>query len=74
MNVKILILKKISRNKATSLYKEGHNISRVDIVKERYYSEFENLYLAVYRKEYKEEILDICRQYSAIINKDDLCD
>lgn len=53
----------------TSLYKEGHKISRVDIIR-KILKEFENLYLQYINKELKEETLDICRQHSAIIGKD----
>ena len=50
-------------------YKEGHKISRVDIIR-KILKEFENLYLQYINKELKEETLDICRQHSAIIGKD----
>lgn len=54
---------------ATSLYKEGYKISRVDIIR-KILKEFEILYLQYINKDSKEETLDICRQYSAIIGKD----
>ncbi len=54
---------------ATSLYKEGHKISRVDIVR-NILEEFEKLYIKYINEDSKEEILNICRNYSAIIGKD----
>lgn len=54
---------------ATSLYKEGYNISRVDIVGS-IFEEFEGLYLEYINNNDKEKTLDICRKYSAIIGKD----
>ena len=56
-------------NIATSLYKENYNVSRIDIVKE-ILCQFEKLYLDYIEKDDKKEVLDICRQYSAIINKE----
>ncbi len=54
---------------ATSLYKEGYNISKVDIVKNILF-EFEKLYFEYINNNYKKNILDICRKYSAVIGKD----
>jgi BirA family biotin operon repressor/biotin-[acetyl-CoA-carboxylase] ligase len=54
---------------ATSLYKEGYEISRVDIVK-AILEEFEKLYLQYVNGNVRKETLSICRKYSAIIGKD----
>ena len=54
---------------ATSLYKEGYEISRVDIVK-AILEEFEKLYLQYVNENVRKETLSICRKYSAIIGKD----
>ena len=54
---------------ATSLYKEGYEISRVDIVK-AILEEFEKLYLQYGNENVRKETLSICRKYSAIIGKD----
>lgn len=53
---------------ATSLYKEGYEISKDDIVKQILF-EFEKLYFEYVDDNYKKTILDICKTYSAIINK-----
>lgn len=53
---------------ATSLYKEGYEVSRVDIVK-NILTEFEVLYLDYVVNKSKKKTLDICRVYSAIIGK-----
>lgn len=53
---------------ATSLYKEGYKVSRVDIVK-NILMEFEKLYTDYIDNKSKEKTLDICRNYSAIIGK-----
>lgn len=54
---------------ATSLYKEGYKISRVNIII-NILKEFEDLYLQYINKNLKSKTLDICRKYSAIIEKD----
>lgn len=54
---------------ATSLQKEGYNLSRVDIVK-NILEEFENLYIDYVENDSKDETIKICRQYSAVIGKD----
>ena len=54
---------------ATSLYKEGYEISRVDIVRS-ILEEFEKLYLQYVNENVRKETLSICRKYSAIIGKD----
>jgi len=54
---------------ATSLYKEGYEISRVDIVRS-ILEEFEKLYLQYGNENVRKETLSICRKYSAIIGKD----
>src|SRR5574344_4073 len=68
MNVKDTDFEEELKDKATSLYKENYNVSRIDIVKE-ILCQFEKLYLDYIEKDDKKEVLDICRQYSAIINK-----
>ena len=69
MNVKDTDFEEELQDKATSLYKENYNVSRVDIVEE-ILCQFEKLYLDYIEKDDKKEVLDICRQYSAIINKE----
>lgn len=69
MNVKNLDFDKDLENKATSLYKENYYLSRVDIVSQVLY-EFEKLYEDYIKHNHKEEILRICKQYSAILNKE----
>ena len=54
---------------ATSLYKEGYKIPRIDIII-NILREFEELYLKYINKNSKKDTLDICRKYSAIIGKD----
>ena len=62
MNVKDTDFEEELKDKATSLYKENYNVSRVDIVKE-ILCQFEKLYLDYIEKDDKKEVLDICRQY-----------
>lgn len=69
MNVKNLDFDKELEEKATSLYKENYCLSRVEVVSQVLY-EFEKLYKDYIEDNYKEETLKICREYSAIINKD----
>lgn len=54
---------------ATSLYREGYKISRVDVVR-TILEEFENLYLQYVNENVRKETLFICRKYSAVIGKD----
>lgn len=54
---------------ATSLYKEGYKISRVDIVR-CIINEFEELYLDYIKNDSKEKILEICKNHSVLIGKD----
>lgn len=68
MNVKNEDFDSELKNKATSLHKEGYELHRVDIVKEIFY-QFELLYKK-YLDNDKEEVLNICRDYSAILNKE----
>lgn len=68
MNVKNKDFDSKLKNKATSLHKEGYKLHRVDIVKEIFY-QFELLYKK-YLDNDKEEVLNICRDYSAILNKE----
>ena len=69
INVKTMEFSQEISEIATSLYKEGHKISRVDVIR-KILKEFEILYLQYINKDSKGETLDICRQYSAIIEKD----
>lgn len=69
INVKTMEFSKEICNIATSLYKEGYNVSRVDLVR-AILKEFEYLYLEYINNNNKEKTLDICRKYSAIIDKD----
>lgn len=68
INVKTMEFSQEIHDIATSLYKEGHKVSRVDIVT-NILSEFEKLYLDYINTNSKEKTLQICRQYSAIIGK-----
>lgn len=68
MNVKNEDFDSILENKATSLYKEGYKLHRLDIVKE-IFCQFELLYKK-YLEDDKEEVLKVCRDYSAVIDKD----
>lgn len=69
MNVKNLYFDKELEEKATSLYKEDYYLSRVELVSQIIY-EFEKLYKDYIENNNKEEILRICKEYSAILNKD----
>lgn len=69
MNVKNLNFDKELEEKATSLHKENYYLSRVEIVSQILY-EFENLYNDYIANDYKEDTIKICKEYSAIINKD----
>lgn len=54
---------------ATSLYKEGYKIPRVEIIR-NILREFEELYLQYINENSRNSTLDICRKYSSIIDKD----
>lgn len=69
MNVKNLDFEKELEEKATSLHKENYYLSRVEIVSQILY-EFENLYNDYIVNDYKEDTIKICKEYSAILNKD----
>lgn len=69
INVKTMEFSQEISEIATSLYKEGHKISRVDIVR-NILEEFEKLYIKYINEGSKEETLNICKEYSAIIGKD----
>lgn len=69
INVKTMEFPPEISDTATSLYKEGYNISRVDIVR-AILREFENLYFEYVNNSSKEKTLDICRKYSEVIGKD----
>lgn len=69
INVKTREFSSEIENIATSLYKEGYNVSRVEIVK-NILSEFEKLYFNYVLENTKHETLEVCRKYSAIIGKD----
>lgn len=68
MNVKTLDFDEDIENIATSLYKEEYKLSRVDIVSE-ILMEFENLYTDYINNKDRKEVLNICKKYSAILNK-----
>ena len=68
MNVKTLDFDEDIENIATSLYKEEYKLSRVDIVSE-ILIEFENLYTDYINNKDRKEVLNICKKYSAILNK-----
>ena len=69
MNVKNLYFDKELEEKATSLYKEDYYLSRVELVSQIIY-EFEKLYKNYIENNNKEETLRICKEYSAVLNKD----
>ena len=57
------------KHKATSLYKEGYEIKRVDIIR-RFMVNFEKLYLCYIKENKKESTVDICKKYSCILDKE----
>lgn len=69
INVKTLEFPDEIKDKATSLYKEGYKIPRVDIVRQ-FCIEFEKLYKAYILDGDRKSTIDICRKYSPIINKE----
>lgn len=69
INVKTMKFSQEISDIATSLFKEGHKISRVDIVR-KILEEFEILYKEYINYNLKDEVLKICKKHSAIIGKD----
>lgn len=69
INVKTMEFSQQISDIATSLYKEGYEVSRVDIVRS-VLKEFEELYTNYIKYEDKDKTLDICRRYSAVIGKE----
>lgn len=68
INVKTIDFSPEISDIATSLQKEGYNLSRVDIVK-NILEQFEKLYIEYVKNDNKKETIDICRKYSAVIGK-----
>ena len=68
INVKTMDFPSDIKDIATSLYKEGHDTSRCDLVK-NILEEFEVNYNSYISENNKLKTLDICRKYSAIIGK-----
>lgn len=68
MNVKKLNFPHEIENIATSLCKEGYDLSRVDIVRE-ILCELEKNYLEFIKDENKEKIIDVYKQYSVVLGK-----
>lgn len=69
MNVKTMEFSPEISEIATSLYREGYKISRVEMIRNIIF-EFEKLYLDYVENGSKEKTLKICRQYSAVLDKD----
>jgi birA, biotin-[acetyl-CoA-carboxylase] ligase region len=69
INVKQMDFDGELKDKATSLYKENYNLSRVDIVIE-IIQEFEKLYKSYILNNNGKETIDICKEYSAVIGKE----
>ncbi|MEF9991516.1 MAG: biotin--[acetyl-CoA-carboxylase] ligase [Peptostreptococcaceae bacterium] len=69
INVKTLEFPEDIVNIATSIHKEGYDISRVSIIR-NIILEFENIYMEYIKNNDKNKTLDICRKYSAIVGKD----
>lgn len=68
INVKTVDFPSEIENIATSIHKEGYDISRVDIVR-NILKEFECNYNSYILENDKTKTLDICRKYSAVIGK-----
>lgn len=68
INIKTMDFPDEIKKKATSLYKEGYKLSRVDIVR-RFCIEFEKLYKGYILDGNKQDTLELCRKYSAIIGE-----
>lgn len=69
INVKQMDFEGELKDKATSLYKEDYNLSRIDIVTE-IIQEFEKLYKDYIVSDNGKQTIDICREYSAVIGKE----
>lgn len=69
INVKTMDFPDEIKEKATSLYKENYKLSRVDIVRQ-FCIEFEKLYKAYILDQNKNDTLEICRNYSAVIGRE----
>ena len=69
MNVKNTKFDGELEDKATSIYKENYNLSRLEIITEVVY-EFEKLYKDYIERNNNEETIKICKEYSAVIEKD----
>lgn len=69
MNVKTMSFSQEINEMATSLCKEEYNISRVDIVR-TILEEFEEMYIEYIESDRKDKTLRICKEFSAIIDKD----
>lgn len=68
INVKSIDFDDEISNIATSIYKEGYKVQRIDIVKS-ILEEFEKLYIDYISYGLKESVLKVCREQSAIIGK-----
>ena len=68
INVKTLEFDDEIRNIATSIYKEGYDNSRVDIVR-NILQEFEYFYSKYIENDDNDEVIEVCKKYSAIIDK-----
>ena len=68
MNVKNKSFPSEIENIATSLYKEGYEISRVDIVRE-ILVQLEKYYMDYINDNNNEEIIDLYKEYSVVLNK-----
>ncbi len=69
MNVKNTKFDGELEDKATSIYKENYDLSRLEIVTEIIY-EFEKLYKDYIENNRSEETINVCKEYSAIIGKE----
>ncbi|CAH2211825.1 biotin--[acetyl-CoA-carboxylase] ligase [Tepidibacter aestuarii] len=68
MNVKTMDFPGDIQNIATSIFKEGYNVKRIDILK-NILEEFEKLYLDYIQKNDKSNCIKICKESSAILGK-----
>lgn len=69
INVKTIDFPEDIGNIATSIHREGYDISRVDIVR-NILNEFELKYNSYINENDKSSTLDVCKNYSAIIGKE----
>lgn len=69
INVKTNYFSEDVENIATSIYREGYNINRIDILKS-ILEEFEKLYYFYIETKCKSEIMKICKEYSVIMGKE----